>query len=102
MTARQGIRLASRVLCLFFFVNSFFDLLDLPWQISTWFRVLMMHSALTEPALTQTYFLIRMVMTFAVNLTLAVLFYRCGPGVARFLLPEVHEVTDERHAEGTA
>jgi len=105
MTTKQGVSLASRVLSVYFLSLAVSRSVEVASLIGSLLRL---HSMERRYASYIPYFpnlpVIGAVIVFLVELVMAFLFYRCGPGVARFLLGEEISPTEEsaRNEEGAA
>ena len=102
MSSRQAVVLASRVLCVWFLYGAFGTTTSLPFSLfNLWLQWHMSldptighfvsRSSLRYSAQNVEASLLR----FVVELFLAVIFYRCGPIISRFLLQDAEPLNSE-------
>ena len=106
LSRKDGIIIASRILAAYFLALLIFELFNIPVTIyHVWHYIHVQHWNLSwERTQTDEYFRSIYVLQLCITIikaTLACLVagwaYRCGPGIARFLLPESdqsHESTE--------
>jgi hypothetical protein len=87
MTAKQGVTLASRVLCIYFLIAAGFLITDLPPNVMAYLQY-SAHDGYSHTSFNFQWNLAHIVFMITVYLLLALLFFRCGPKLTAFLLDE--------------
>jgi len=103
MSSKQTITLASRLLCLWFSYGVVTNLFALPTAV----LIVLSTTSLAHPGTLGSSYTRRMELTtishsllwLLAEVPLAIIFYRCGPLVTRFLLGDVAEEVEVSSAE---
>lgn len=114
MSTKQGVTLASRILTVYFLTLCAYRISDLPIDLMSLFHNQAMQGVSTSSIYAQAsdsyYYRISIeaighsALIIALDLMMALIFYRCGPKVARFLLGAEISPTEEsaRNEAGAA
>jgi hypothetical protein len=90
MTTKQAVTMVSRVLTLYFLTLAAYRIIDLPLTLMSCqhYRMSDLASGSSYAYRVEVENLARSVLTIALDLFVALTFFRCGPGISRFLLNE--------------